>query len=65
MEAEAVFRYALAPFVTFAKGGHLTAGIRDNARRESKDIISLADGAAKLVLRTARLIKTGSHPWCI
>lgn len=52
MDAEAVFRYSLAPLVTFSKGGELTAEVRDNARRESKDIISLADGTAKLVLRT-------------
>ena len=52
MAAEAVFRYALAPLVTFSKGGQLSAGIRDNARRESKDLISLMDGTAKLVLRT-------------
>jgi hypothetical protein len=52
LDAEAVFRYTLAPLVTFPKGGELAAEVRDNGRRESKDIISLADGTAKLVLRT-------------
>jgi len=51
MEVEAVFQYSLGPLVQFAKGGACSAQIRDNSRRESKDIISLCGGKRTLVLR--------------
>ena len=59
LEAEAEFRYQLAPFVTFADGGQWSADIRDNGRREAKEIVALEDGAEKLVLRVAKAADGG------
>ena len=51
LEAEAVFQYALAPWLTFGQGGTLHAQVRDNGRREAKEVMALADGTVRLVLR--------------
>lgn len=57
MEVEALFRYSLAPLVRFTKGGTLTAQIRDNARRESKDMVTLQGATTALVLRVSPAFK--------
>ncbi len=59
MEAEAIFDYALAPYVQFAAGGTLKAQVRDNGRREAKDILTLSDGKVSLILRVAAAAKGG------
>ncbi|CAN5480812.1 hypothetical protein BH09VER1_BH09VER1_53710 [soil metagenome] len=59
LQTEADFRYALAPFIRFSKGGTLTARIKDNTRRESKEILSLSSGTSRLVLRVEPASKGG------
>ncbi len=54
MEAEAVFRYELAPCVQFPAAGELQAEVRDNGRREAKEIVALADGDARLIVRVGK-----------
>lgn len=54
MEVEAVFRYPLAPFVTFAQGGEVSADVRDNGRRAARELIALQNGEFKLALRVDR-----------
>jgi len=56
MDAEAAFQYALAPYVKFAGGGELVAEVRDNGRREAKDIVTLSDGGESLILRVGKAL---------
>ena len=61
MEVEALFRYALAPWVRFPKGGSLAVRFRDNARREAKELMCLRNGTQRLVVRVGTA-STGQLP---
>ncbi|MFA6292599.1 MAG: hypothetical protein WC637_12495, partial [Victivallales bacterium] len=48
MEVETEFRYQLAPFVSFNKGGSASFSLRDNRRRTVKTPLSLEDSKTAL-----------------